>query len=410
MEVDEVAEDDDFVADLDLVLGGELGAAEIVAAVDFELRVGAAVVGDVVGGVAVLAGVDFIDLGDLALDIDVGEFVVSAELASLEEGVLHGIGAVDGALGVVFLAFLAAVVALLLDSSGEGVDVAALGDLGSVLVHDEDTADDDVVTDLDVVLGLELVAAETVAAVHLECVGAAAVVGDEIGGVAVLGADFAYLRDFTHDVHLICRVLPGGDDLEGLGSGVGIFLGAGMAVIALVARLSDVDDHALEGEAAADEVERHGAGAVVPGVGEGAHARGLCGGGSGAACGRYAEPRLGVVCHDCGPVAGCGERNALLTACGGEAEGCRNAFELGGANVLVGLLTSCDSERCKRNQGENLAEFHITWFLCLCAVIVAYKFNKIFPGIQVHFSTHKKKRPPENREPLKRQTAVSAVT
>ena len=394
MEVDEVAEDDYFVTDLDLVFGGELGAAEIVTAVDFELGIGAAVVGNVVGGVSVGAGVDFVYLGDLALDINVGELVVGAELACLEEGVLHGIGAVNGTLGVVFLALLAAVSALFLNRSVQGVDIAALGDLGSGLVHDEDTAHDDVVTYLDVVLGLEFVAAETVAAVYLECVGAAAVVGNEIGGVAVLGADFADLRDFTHDVHLICRILPGGDDLEGLGSGIGIFLGARMAVVALFARLGDIDDYALKGEAAADEVDRNSAGAVVPGVGEGGHAGGLGGGGSGAACGRNAEPSLGVVCHDCGPVARGGERNALLAAGGGEAEGCRNAFEFGGADVLVGLLTSCDGERCKRNQGENLAEFHITWFLCLCTVIVAYKFNKIFPGIQVIFLCTQKKAAP----------------
>ena len=203
MEVDEVAEDYDFVADLDLVGRGELGAAEIVAAVDFELGVGAAVVGNVVGGVAVAAGVDFVNLGNLALDVDIGELVVGSELAGLIEGVLHGIGAVDCTLGVVFLAFLAAVAALFLDGAVEGVDIAALGDFGSVRVHDENTADDDVVADLDVVLGLELVAAETVAAVHLEGVGAAAVVGDEVGGVAVLGAHFADLRDFTHDVHLV---------------------------------------------------------------------------------------------------------------------------------------------------------------------------------------------------------------
>ena len=189
----------------------ELAVAKVEGAEDVELAGAVFGVGDVERGVAVAAafgeGALAGYLADLTLDVDglggivfgVGSPGKIRHCSGCRSGV---VGIIDGALalggaGIGTRAGLAAVAV-------EGVDVVALGHLLGVALEVDEVAEDyDFIADLDLVFGGELVAAEIVAAVDFERLGLGAVVGDEVGGVAVLGADFAYLGDLTLDVHTL---------------------------------------------------------------------------------------------------------------------------------------------------------------------------------------------------------------
>ena len=210
--VHELAVDHHDVVHLDVgVAFLELAVAQVEGAEDVELAGAVFGVGDVEGCVAVAAafgeGALAGYLADLTLDVDgLGGIVFGvgspAEIRNRScrsggiVGIFEGAFALCGA-GIGTRAGLAAVAV-------EGVDVVALGHLLGVALEVDEVAEDDYfIADLDLVFGGELVAAEIVAAVDFERLGLGAVVGDEVGGVAVLGADFAYLGDLTLDVHTL---------------------------------------------------------------------------------------------------------------------------------------------------------------------------------------------------------------